>query len=278
VSEYRQENRRRWATGAQGWEANAAAMRRDTMPVSMWMVEAIAPQPGHTILDIAAGIGDTGFLAAELIEPGGTLITSDLVPEMLSAAQRRAESLGLTNVRFKQIDAEAIDLPAASLDGVLCRWGYMLMADPEAALRDTRRILKPDARVALAAWTDTDANPWTTLPIREVMTRGLAGPPAPGPGQFAWDDQATVADTLDAAGFIEHEIHALDFTVRYPSVERWWQTTRELSGRVRDATAGLDGDTEAEIVAALGASAAEWTAADGSLELPARTWVAAATA
>ena len=278
MSEYRQENRKRWATGAKGWEANAAGLRRDTMPVSMWMVETIAPQPGHTILELAAGIGDTGFLAAELIEPGGTLITSDLVPEMLSAAQRRAEELGLTNVRFKQIDAEAIDVPAASVDGVLCRWGYMLMPDAEAALRDTRRILKPGGRVALAAWTDVDANPWTTLPIRELYARGVAEPPPPGPGQFAWSEQSVVADTLDAAGFIDYEIHALDFTVRYPSAEGWWRITREMSSRVRDATAGLDGDAEADIVAALGAKAAEWTAEDGSLELPARTWVAAATA
>jgi len=278
VSEYRQENRKRWATGAKGWEANAAALRRDTMPVSMWMVETLSPQPGHTILELAAGIGDTGFLAAELIEPGGTLITSDLVPEMLSAAQRRAEALGLTNVRFKQIDAEAIDIPAASVDGVLCRWGYMLMPDAEAALRDTRRILKPGGRVALAAWTDIDANPWTTLPMRELIARGIAEPPPPGPGQFAWSEQSVVADTLDAAGFIDYEIHALDFVVRYPSAEVWWATTREMSSRVRDATAGLDGDTEADLVAALGAKAAEWTAEDGSLELPARTWVAAANA
>ena len=65
------ESRERWIKAAAGWEARADHFARDTMPVSLAMVEAIAPQPGQTILDLAAGIGDTGFLAAELIEPGG---------------------------------------------------------------------------------------------------------------------------------------------------------------------------------------------------------------
>ena len=100
---------------------------RDTMPVSTWMVEAIAPQPGHTILDLAAGIGDTGFLAAELIEPGGTLITSDFVPEMLSAAQRRAEQLGAPQRALPPDRRHAADRPrrrpastASSAAGATC--------------------------------------------------------------------------------------------------------------------------------------------------------------
>src|SRR3712207_671036 len=135
------------------------------MPVSVWMVEAINPQPGHTVLELAAGLGDTGFLAAELVAPGGTLICSDFSPEMLSAAQERAARLGIRNVRFRQIDAEtAIDQPAASVDGVLCRWGYMLMADPDTALRETRRVLKRGARVALAVWASPQDNQWSRIP------------------------------------------------------------------------------------------------------------------
>jgi SAM-dependent methyltransferase len=278
MSGYRQENRQRWQAVAAGWEAHADDLRRDTMPVSMWMVDAIAPQPGHTILDIAAGIGDTGFLAAELIEPGGTLITSDLVPEMLSAAQRRAARLGIRNVRFRQIDAEAIDQPAASIDGVLSRWGYMLMPDAEAALRDTRRILKPGARVALAAWADPDANPWAAVPVRELIRRGLAEPIPPGPGQFAWSEEGVIAETLEAAGFVEHEVEAIDFTLRHPSVRAWWQTGRDMSQRIGDAAARMRPGDEDELVAALAERAAQWTAADGSVALPARTWVAVGTA
>ncbi len=272
---YREENRRRWQTVAAGWEKHADEIRRDTMPVTSWMLDAIEPQPGHQLLELAAGIGDTGFLAAELIEPGGTLITSDLVPEMLTAAQRRAERLGLSNVRFRQIDAEAIDQPAASLDGVLSRFGYMLMTDAEAALKDTRRVLRPGGRLALAAWGDPADNPWTVLPVRELQERGLVEPVPPGPGQFAWAPEGTIEENLDAAGFVEYEVESLPFTVRYASVRDWWDTANDISLRVRERASR---DQDEEIVQALAERARPWTAEDGSLELPARTWVAAATA
>jgi SAM-dependent methyltransferase len=194
---------------------------------------------------------------------------------MLSAAQRRAEALGIRNARFRQIDAEVIDQPAASLDGVIGRWGYMLMTDAEAALRDTRRVLKPGARLALAAWGDPEDNPWTVLPVRELQERGLVEPMPSGPGQFAWAPEGTTEEFLEAAGFVEYEVESLPFTIRYPSVQAWWEATNDMSLRVQErSTRAHDG----EIVAALADHARPWTAEDGSLALPARTWVAAATA
>jgi SAM-dependent methyltransferase len=267
--------RERWAGTAAGWEEHADAFRVRTMPVSSWMVDAIAPQPGHTVLDLAAGIGDTGFLAAELIEPGGTLITSDFAPEMLSAAQRRAERLGLRNVRFRQINAsQPMDLEAASLDAVLCRWGYMLMDDAETAMRETRRVLRPGGRLALAAWTEAGDNRWSSLPMAMLVDRGAIEPSEPGPGQFAWGPDGVIAEHLDNAGFVEYDIEAIRFPMRYASVREWWGTTRAMSRFAAQARI----DDEAEWLDALSRAAAGWTAPDGSLTIPARTWVATATA
>ncbi len=278
MSAYRQESRHRWATTAAGWERHADAFRRDTMPVTAWMLDHTQPQPGDTVLELAAGIGDAGFLAAELIAPNGQLVTSDFVPEMLSAAQRRAEALGARNVRFRQIDAEAIDQAAASLDVVLCRWGYMLMADAEAALRDTRRVLRPGGRLALAAWAAPEANPWSVLLVEELIARGRAEPVPPGPGQFAWAPDGVIAENLDAAGFVDYEIATVDFAMRFASAREWWETQAVMSLRVQDAAASLSGDEVDEVVATLERRAAPWAQDDGSLAIPARTWVAAATA
>jgi SAM-dependent methyltransferase len=153
------------------------------------------------------------------------------------------------------------------------------MPDGEAALRETRRVLRSGGRVALAAWAEPDANPWTVLAPRELVKRGRMEPPDPdAPGQFAWSRSETIAERLEDTGFVDYEIEPLDFTFRYPSVQAWWETQRDLSLRFGEATAGLDPEITADIQAALAESVAPWTGEDGSLAIPARTWVAVAIA
>jgi SAM-dependent methyltransferase len=227
------------------------------------------------VLELAAGLGDTGFLAAELIEPGGQLITSDFSPEMLSAAQRRVRA---KNVRFRQIDLSTpIDQPAASIDGVLCRWGYMLLEDPESALRETRRILKQDGRLALAAWTGPDENLWSAAVTRVLQQRGLVPPPE-GPGQFTWADPNLIAETMEAAGFVEPEVDAIDFVMHFADFDDWWTHVTLTSVAVGQADAKMDFATRSDVLADLEQIAEPFTQPDDRLEIPARTWVATATA
>lgn len=275
MSDFKQQSRSRWGESAKAWEAHSEAIRRDTMPVSQWMVEALGPQPGDLLLELAAGPGETGFLAAELIHPGGELISSDVSPEMLNVAQRRAKELGLGNVRFKQIDADtSIDIEAASIDGVLCRWGYMLMADPNNALRETRRVLKPGGRLVLAAWAAPEDNPWVSILGRELTRRGLAEPPDPDePGQFTWAPEGVIAEQLADAGFVEYEVDDVRFVERYPSFDAYWETHTTMSSRTREAlAAAAPADVDAF------RAALEEQVGDGAIELGARTWVAVATA
>jgi SAM-dependent methyltransferase len=279
ADELRSQITERWERNAAGWGAQRAVFQAAAQPVSEWLVDKVDPQPSLRMLELAAGPADTGLLAAELLQPMGTMIISDVSEGMLGLARARAQELGITNVEFKAMDAEWIDLPTADLDGVICRWGYMLMADPAAALRETRRVLKPGGTVALAAWDGPDVNPWSSVPNRELVRMGAMEPPDPtAPGQFAWRDPAVIAEALEEAGFVLAEIDQVDFTFRFPSLDDWWDAQLELSVSLRDAVAGLDPARRDDLRDAIDARLAEFVASDGSVALPARTHVAAASA
>jgi ubiquinone/menaquinone biosynthesis C-methylase UbiE len=277
--ELRREIAERWERASKGWGEMRAVFQAAAEPVSQWLVERVDPQPGLRVLELAAGPGDTGLRAAELLHPMGTLILTDVSEGMLEVARARAQDLGISNVEFKLMDAEWIDLPTADVDGVLCRWGYMLLADPGAALRETRRVLKPGGTVALAAWTAPEDNPWASVPTEELVRMGAVPPPdRDAPGQFAWRDPAVIADALEEAGFVLAEIDQVAFEFRFPSLDDWWDAQLELSLGLREAVVDLTPAQRDDLRDAIDARVADWVAEDGSVALPARTHVAAASA
>ena len=140
------------------WERRRADVEELSAPVREWILRELAPCEGDVVLELAAGVGDTGFDAAARLGERGRLITSDFSPAMLAAARRRGAERGVANVEYRIVDAERIELDEDSVDGVLCRFAYMLM-DARAALAGTRRVLRPGGRVALAVWGAFGRNP-----------------------------------------------------------------------------------------------------------------------
>ena len=276
---HRDESLQGWEEAASGWVRSQEAIRDFGAPVSHWMIDAVAPQPGQRVLELAAGLGETGLLAAELVAPVGGAIISDQAEAMLVGARARAVELGLSNIEFQVINAEWIDLPVASVDVVLCRWGYMLMADPAAAVRDARRVLRSGGRIALAVWDNIEHNPWAALPGLELRERGLSSPPAPGtPGPFALGRAEGVYELLEQAGFVEVNVESLELHRRHASFEEFWDTTLDLSRAFHDAVlARPQGEIE-QIKPAVQARIASFETSDGMLDIPARTLVASASA
>lgn len=279
ADEYRTESRRRWEDAAAGWEARRAEFQRAAEPVSMWLVDQVNPQPGDAIVELAAGVGDTGLLAAELVHPGGQVLLTDGAEAMVAAAQRRAAELGLRNVQARVMEAEWIDLPTASVDAVLCRWGYMLLADPGAALTETRRILRRGGRVALAAWASGDENPWMTAISQSLVELGHVEPPPPGvPGPMAWAAPGTIERALDDAGFEDVLVDTVAFAFHFESLDAHFDYQAETSPNMRQHLGALTPAEHTRLRDVSDAKLAAHVAADGSVTLPARTWVAVASA
>ncbi len=277
--EYRAGAREAWDGAAAGWERRRERFQHNAEPVSRWLIEHLALEDGATVLELAAGPGDTGFLAAKQIGPMGTLISSDASPEMVDVARRRAAELGVGNAEFRVLEAEWIDLEAASVDAVVCRWGYMLLADPEAALRDTRRILRPGGRIALAAWDGPAANPMFTSMGQTLVELGHVDPPdGDGPGPFSFAAPGHMEELLGAAGFQDVETSAVDFTFAFASADDYFEVQSDCSPSAGPVLSKLSPADHTRFRDALDAKVAPYVKDDGSLEFPARTLVAAAAA
>jgi SAM-dependent methyltransferase len=276
---YREASLRNWEEAASGWTRRQELLRELGAPVSHWMLEAVSPRPGERVLELAAGLGETGMLAAELVAPMGGVIISDQAEAMLEGARARAVALGLSNVEFQVLNAEWIDLPVASVDAVICRWGYMLMADPATALSETRRVLRPGGRTALAVWDAIDHNPWAQLPAAVLLERGLSSPPQLGtPGPFALGSSPVLAELLEHTGFSDVRVQELEVVRRHSSFEELWDSTLDLSRVFHDTVLERPQAEIEEIKSALADRFATYTARDGTLEIPGRTLLAHADA
>lgn len=275
----RAQSAERWERGAAGWGKRADAIRALGMPVSTWMIEHAGLQPGQRVLELAAGPGDTGFMAAELIKPGGTLVSSDASEGMLEVARARAAEQGIDNVEFARLELEWIDLPAASVDTILCRWGIMLIVDPSAAVREMRRVLKPGGRVAVAVWDEPQLNQWATIPGRALVELGHAEPPDPNaPGMFALAPAPKLADLLQSAGFTEVVVESVGVDRPRVDLDGYLAETLDLSRPFSDAMGELSAEQRDEVKRKIGELAKPFEQPDGSLRFPGNALVAAANA
>jgi ubiquinone/menaquinone biosynthesis C-methylase UbiE len=229
-----------WQRMAAGWDRERRWMWDVSRPIGEWMVDALDPQPGQTILELAAGAGQTGFAAAAVLGDEGRLISTDFAPKMVDAARAGSEQLGLRNVEHRELDAENMDLEDDSVDGVLCRWGYMLMGDPQKALHETRRVLREGGALAMSVLAGPADNPWATVPggaLRELTDAPAPDPTAPG--LFAMADPDRTRSMLETAGFEVRRMEDVGMTWRFESFEEYWTFLTEVAGAIAVVIAGL---------------------------------------
>jgi ubiquinone/menaquinone biosynthesis C-methylase UbiE len=266
--EYRQTSLKVWEVMAPGWERWRVHLGEAVAPVREWLVRELAAQPGDTVLELASGTGDLGFEVAQTLGKRCRLISTDFSPDMVEVARRVAAERGLENVEVRVMDAEQIDLGDGSVDGVLCQSGYMLMADVEAALAETRRVLRPGGRLALSVWGAPERNPWASIGARILIERGHMPPPEPGaPGVFSMAAEERTRALLEGAGFEDIRTEEVDVRFAFADLDDYVRWAIDMAGPIAIVISGLSEDELRAVRAQLEPAFAPFRV-EGRYELP----------
>jgi SAM-dependent methyltransferase len=277
LEDYRRTSYDTWEAMAPGWERWRERVEEVAAPVREWLIRELAPRPGDTVLELSAGVGDTGFEAAAIVGEHGRMISTDFSPDMVAVARRRCAEVGRRNVDHRVMDAERIELDTNSVDGVLCRFGYMLMADPAAALSETRRVLCPGGRLALAVWGPPERNPWAAVGGGLLVERGRMPPPDPGaPGIFGMASEERTRALLGGAGFTTVRTEDVPVRFAFRDVDDYVSFITDTAGPFAMVIRGLPADEREAMKAQLGEAFAPFVS-DGGYELPGVTLNAVAS-
>jgi ubiquinone/menaquinone biosynthesis C-methylase UbiE len=276
-TEFRRASRAVWDGMAQGWDDREAEFEEASRPVTQRMLARLASIPGQTILELAAGTGVVGFAAAALVGPDGHVMVSDFSEAMVAVARRRAAELRLENVECLVLDAERLGMADQAVDGVLCRWGYMLMPDPAAALAESLRVLRSGGHLSCAVFGAAVQNPWAALPAEVLVKRGHMPPPSEGlPGILALADRERLRRLLLDAGFTDPAIEDVPFTWRFADQDDYWDFLTTAAGGIAMVFRRLDDAELRQVRDDIAIRLAPFEQ-HGRIELPALSLVASAT-
>jgi ubiquinone/menaquinone biosynthesis C-methylase UbiE len=233
-----------WSESAVYWEKHAHIVRAMFAPITNALIEAAGITEGQSVLDVAGGVGEPSLRIAELIGGYGSVIFTDAVEEMVTAAKREARRRKLTNIDFCGCLADSLPFSGDSFDVAVCRLGVMLFPDPSAAMREMLRVVKLNGPVSLAVWSPSAANPFFNV-VTDVVSRYVASPPEDpdAPGAFRFAEHGKLARTLEAAGAIDVRERLLEFILEAPlTPKQFWEVRSELSDTLRAKLATLSSE------------------------------------
>ena len=270
-----------WGSVAGAWAEHADEVEQRSRAVTRAMTDAVAPEPGDAVLELACGAGGLGLAIADKVAPGGSVLLSDVAPEMVTIAAARAAQRGehggeSTQITARVIDLEQIDLPDESFDIVVCREGLMFALDPRRAALEIVRVLRPGGRVAVGVWGPRNRNPWLGVLADAIQERTGSPVPAPGvPGPFSLGAEGVLENTLTAAGLQQVQVEEVAVPTHDASFEEYWQLRTALAGPLKRLLAGLPAEDLAVIRETVRSRLSQYQQADG-LTIPGLAYVASA--
>lgn len=259
-----------------GWDLAAADYEalwaEQLAPAQDALLQRAALAPGERVLDVACGTGLVTLAAARAVGRAGHALGVDLSERMVEAARARALASGVEPVTFARMDAERLDLSEASIDVALCALGLMYLPEPEAALRELRRVLRPGGRLVAAVWGERARCGWA--PLFEIVDAEVRSEVCPLFFRLGQGD--TLARLAADAGFGAIHLQRIVTTMDYADGDAACRAAF-AGGPVALAWSRFDADTRARVNARYLKSLEPWRRS-GRYRVPAEFVVLAAVA
>jgi len=267
ADEIRASQREMWGKFSAGWEKWDEIVLNTNREVGEAMIDALEISDDQRHLDVAAGTGEPGLSIAARA-PKGHVTVTDIAPEMLAAAKRRAAKHGLTNVAFRECGAEELPFEDDTFDSVTCRFGFMFVPDVSRAVAEFARVVKTGGRVAVSVWAGPEVNPWATVPGLAVASEvHMPAPDPDAPGMYRWAQPGSVSAKFSAAGLRDITEWDVPTLLVADSLEQYWQLVQELTAPVVAALIQADAAARARIAAKVFEGASQYQT-DGKVKLP----------
>jgi len=252
------EQRERWQVAGSAPEVYerelVPAIFRPWAPI---LVELARPQEGDRVLDVACGTGIVARTVAERVGATGTVVGLDVNSGMLNVARTVSArySHSSVQVHWQEASADKLPFPSQSFDIVYCQLGLQFFPNRPAALREMRRVLTAEGKLALMVWRSIDESPGFAALATSLERHIGQLPAAIMRAPFALSDSDELASLVRAAGFRDVAILQKVGTVRFPSVEKLvtnYVAGSPLAGPLSQADEATRGLLVADIANALG--------------------------
>lgn len=256
-SEFVEFERDGWAAQMEGYINTFAVVTRQTVQATL---SAARVGSAMRVLDLCCG---PGILAAGAVSLGASAVGLDFA-DVVAVARNL-----VPGADFQAGDATTLPFADESFDAVVCGYGILHVPDPETAMREMLRVLRPGGRAALSVWDNETPPSGFGLIYKAVQDYADLTVPLPhGPSIFQFSALGKMRDALSSVGFADVEAirFAQDWQVK--SGNQFLEAAREGTVRTRALLAAQTPDMIAKISAAFEAGIAGMHTGDGCFKVP----------